>query len=175
MDFRLICATNRDMKELIKRKIFREDLYYRIRFHEIHIPPLRERLEFLREFVGYFLEDYSKYGIDITDEAIERLKKYKWSGNIRELKNVIERLAIEKKQGKDKSIKAKDLPEEIINPENKAPQTLMEKLDELKREEIEKALKKHNGNKTKTAEELGISRWGLVKMIKFLKMEEKEG
>ncbi len=171
VDFKLICATNKDIKELIKKKIFREDLYYRIRFHEIYTPPLRERLEFLRELVEYFLSDYRKYGIGITEEALDKLKRYNWPGNIRELKNVIERLAIEKKREKDKTIKAKDLPEEIINQENKLPKTLIEKIEEIRRKEIEKALKKHNGNRTKAAEELGISRRGLTKMLKRLKLE----
>ncbi len=170
VDFKVICATHQDIKKLVNKGAFRIDLYYRIRFHEIYLPPLRERLEFLGEFVGYFLKDYRKYGVVITKAALDRLKGYNWPGNIRELKMVMERIAKKKEWERDKKIRVKDIPEEIRNPKNKTPKTLKEKIDKLKKEEIEKALEKYNGNKTKAAEELGIRREVLSRYVKRYKM-----
>ena len=98
---------------------------------------------------------------------MEALKSYHWPGNVRELKNLLKRIITEKRIEGGHTITIEDIPDEIRDGE-KVPKTLKEKIEALKKEEIRKALKKHNGNKTKTAEELGLSRQGLLKMMKEL-------
>ncbi len=170
VDFKLVCATNADLKELVNKKAFREDLYYRITGVEIWLPPLRERIEYFDEFITYFLEKH-KGDIIFSKEAMEALRSYSWPGNVRELERVIEFLIMMKEGSKDKIIGIEDLPEKMRKPEEKIPRTLSEKIEVLKKKEIRKALEKHKGNKTRAAKELGISRWGLIKMLKSLKME----
>ena len=93
-----------------------------------------------------------------------------YSRAIRELEMIMELLIIEKKETGDNTIRVEDLPGKVREPEEKTPGTLQEKIEELKKKEIKKALEKHRGNKTKTAEELGLSRKGLTKMLKRLKL-----
>jgi two-component system nitrogen regulation response regulator NtrX len=99
VDIRLISATNRDIHKEIEAGRFREDLFFRINVIPIHVPPLRERLDDLELLIGYFLSRYSgdeqrDHRSRLTSEALEELKKYSWPGNIRELKNFIERITI---------------------------------------------------------------------------------
>lgn len=98
VDVRVIAATNKNLKEEIKRGTFREDLYHRLSVIIIEVPPLKDRPEDITELVGYFLDSIcSEMGIapkTITPEALQTLKSYEWSGNIRELRNVVERLII---------------------------------------------------------------------------------
>jgi len=101
---------------------------------------------------------------------MEALKSYHWPGNVRELKNLLKRLITVKKIKGEHTITIEDIPDEIRDGRGKVPKTLKEKIEALKKEEIKKALKKHNGNRTKAAEELGISRRGLTKMLKRLKL-----
>ena len=95
VDVQVLAASNRDLRKAIKDKEFREDLYYRLKVVDLDLPPLRERIEDLPEFVGYFIKQLNlKMGkniLGITPKALEKLKKHKWPGNIRELRNVIER------------------------------------------------------------------------------------
>lgn len=110
VDFRLIVATNRDLKEEIKRGTFREDLFYRLNVVPITIPPLRERIEDIYHLSIHFLEKYNKkYQTAKTfhPEAIKAMQNYKWPGNVRELENLIERLII---TTKNSIIKANSLP-----------------------------------------------------------------
>ncbi len=170
VDFKVICATHQNIKKLVEKKAFRKDLYHRISGIEIHLPPLKERMEYFDKLVEYFLNKHGGEWINFTDEAKGLLKNYPWPGNIRELEMVIEFLIMEKEGSKDEIIRIEDLPEKIREPEEKIPETLQEKIEALKKKEIKKALEKHNGNKTKAAEELGISRRGLTKMLKRLKL-----
>ena len=172
VNFRVICATNRALKGLIKEEMFREDLYYRIGGMEIYVPPLRERREYIEELILCLLEEMDG-GIKIEDKAMEALKAYHWPGNVRELKNLLKRIITEKRIEGAHTITIEDIPDEIRDGRGKVPKTLKEKIEALKKEEIKKALKKHNGNRTKAAEELGISRWGLIKMMKSLGWREK--
>ncbi len=98
VDVRIIAATNKDLNEEIANKRFREDLYHRLSVILIHVPPLRERTEDIPLLANHFLEDISlqagKAPMQITDEAIKELQKIEWTGNIREFRNVLERLAI---------------------------------------------------------------------------------
>ena len=152
-DVRIIAATNKDLKKLIREGKFREDLYYRLNIVEIKIPPLRERKEDILplayHYLNLFSRKYSKNIKGFTKEAEEILLNYSWQGNIRELKNVVERLVL---FGKGEYITEEDLScltEAKDNYESG-------KLKEIEKEAIEEALKKFNYNKKKAAEYLGI-------------------
>ncbi len=95
VDVQILAASNRNLKELIKEKAFRQDLYYRLKVVDLELPPLRERKNDIPEFVGYFIKDLNPHlglnVIDVTAPAMEILKNYSWPGNIRELRNTLER------------------------------------------------------------------------------------
>ena len=103
VDFRLISATNQDLKEKIKEGTFREDLFYRLNVIPINVPPLRERKSDIPILVNHFLKElreHNKTSVKrFSDKAMERLMQYHWPGNVRELKNLIERLSVLKQQG----------------------------------------------------------------------------
>lgn len=98
VDVRVIAATNHDLEEMVQQRAFRADLFYRLNVFPIRVPPLRERAEdipiLIAHFVRQFAERYGKKSVEVTDEAINRLKNYSWPGNIRELQNVIERAVV---------------------------------------------------------------------------------
>ena len=95
VDVQVIAASNRDLKEMIRKGEFREDLYYRLKVVDLDMPPLRDRIEDVPELVGYFIrENNARQGMNVLDvapKAMEALQKYSWPGNIRELSNAIER------------------------------------------------------------------------------------
>lgn len=167
IDVRLISATNMPLYEMISENSFREDLLYRVNTVEIHLPPLRERRGDVPLLADYFLKLYSaKYGkknIGIAKDAIRRLDGYHWPGNIRELQHVIERAVI---MTEDDRIGAQNL---MLTAEESSPArsgTL--NIEELEKEAIRKALKKHNGNLSQAAKELGLGRTTLYrKMEKY--------
>ncbi len=159
---RVIAATNRNLKELVGEKKFREDLYYRLNVFPITIPPLRERKGHIPEIAKYLIKTISaRLGKDIkeiSNEDMERLSKYEWTGNIRELENVIERAIILSKSGR---IEIPPL-EPIISDSRK----LEGDLKMIEMSAIENALKRTNGNRRKAAEILGISLRALQYKIK---------
>jgi transcriptional regulator with PAS, ATPase and Fis domain len=110
-DFRVICATNRDLKSMVKSGTFREDLYYRLNVVNIAIPPLRERTEDIPLLVNHFIEKYcismSRDMITIEPAALKHLENFEFPGNVRELENMIERAIV---VGNGKEIKLRDLP-----------------------------------------------------------------
>ena len=110
-DFRLVCATNRDLEALVKEDAFREDLYYRINVFSIDLPPLRERLEDIQLLTEHFVEKYSrsmgKLPKQMTEAAVELLQSYDWPGYVRELENAIERAMV---VGQGNRIRPEDLP-----------------------------------------------------------------
>ncbi|AKL95897.1 acetoacetate metabolism regulatory protein AtoC [Clostridium aceticum] len=165
IDFRLICATNRDIKQRIEEKKFREDFYYRISTIVINIPSLRERKEDLRRLIDYFIFKYAvelkKDIFNIEVEALSALMNYNYPGNIRELKNIIERLVVLSRDG---MISIKDISEEIyINPSS--PLLLKDVRAAAEKKHIEKMLSLNDFNMTSTAEQLGISRRQLFNKI----------
>ncbi len=103
LDFRLLCATNRPIQNMIKEKLFREDLYYRISVFPIMIPPLRQRTEDIPMLVGHFINKYGKKLNPalkgVTPKAIDELMKYSWPGNVRELENVVQRAIVSAQAG----------------------------------------------------------------------------
>lgn len=168
VDFRLICATNRNMKEIIETGEFREDFYYRISTIVITIPPLRERREDLEKLINYFI---SIFGIEmkknitgVEPEALNVLMNYDYPGNIRELKNIIERMVVLSIDG---VISVDDIPEEIKGTST-YKMTLKDIRNLAEKKHIQKKLMINNFNMTKTAEELDISRRQLFNKINEL-------
>ncbi len=157
VDVRIIAATNSDLKEMIKRETFREDLYYRLTVVEIEVAPLRERKEDIPLLTDKFL---FKYGIEfkdrfvtITPEASAILERYDWPGNIRELENVIQRSVIMC----DRAIDVEHLPDSLKHTID-FPVSKLLPLKEIEKKYIQKVLNETNNNKTKAAEILGIDR-----------------
>lgn len=163
LNVRIIAATNSDIKAEVKNKTFREDLLYRINTMEIHLPSLRERKDDIVPMAHFILdqiaEKYNQENWKFEDNAAAYLEKYPWKGNVREMENKIERALI---LADNNTISVQDLDildfEDVLeNDENP--------LSEMEKNAIEKALFKHNGNISKTAEELGLSRAALYRRI----------
>jgi two-component system, NtrC family, response regulator len=156
VDVRIIAATNRKLEEEVKNGNFRADLYYRISVMKIEIPSLRERKQDIKEFTEYFIEYYSKklsreIG-NVTPEFIQKLEWYDFPGNIRELRNIIERVVI---LSDGKTVSPSLLPKEVLQKTvATAPVSLA--LEEIEKNHILSVLKQTDGNKTKAAELLGI-------------------
>ncbi|HHW44598.1 response regulator [Desulfofundulus thermobenzoicus] len=167
VDVRVIAATNRDLARAIEKGQFREDLYYRLNVFQIHMPPLRERKEDIPLLAEHFLQQFRPtYMVNkISPGAMELLSKYHWPGNIRELKNVIERAAIIC-QGEE--ILPDHLPKELLTPAREGSDLVVRfpdqgiSLEQLEKELIVKALEKSGGNQTRAAQLLGITRSALL-------------
>ncbi len=168
VDIRLICATNLPMSDLANESRFRKDLIYRINTVEIVVPPLRKRKEDIRLLTEHFVKIYSakyfKTNIRFSDAAIQKLEQYRFPGNVRELQYIIERVII-MSEGHD--IK----PEEIIfSPIESNHQESLAETDETRLSNIEKntilrVIEKNNGNISKAARELGITRTALYRRL----------
>ena len=163
-DFRLITATNRNLKQEVAENRFRADLYYRINIIPIEIPPLRERPEDIPALCRNFLEAYSremnKSVQTIDDETIRVLQKYNWPGNVRELRNVVERMVVLSHDGMP-DLDA--LPEEIRDM--LAEEALRTQTKAFEKEYITKIINKYGGNVAKAAEEMQIARKNLYKKL----------
>ncbi len=164
-DFRVICATNRDLEAAIVDGSFREDLYYRLNVFTIFIPPLRERRVDIPPLVNHFVKKYaasmSKPTIDIDSEAMDLLIRNRWPGNVRELENVIERGMV---LAKPPAIKPEDLPFQMLQmQEQNVPENDL--LTSWEKIHIEKVLQKLGWNITRSAEALGIDRVTLYSKI----------
>ncbi|MCD4730601.1 MAG: sigma-54 dependent transcriptional regulator [Bacteroidales bacterium] len=164
-DIRLICATNKDIRQLVKDQLFREDLFFRINTIEIVSPPLRDRDDDILLLADYFLNKYStkynKTGIKLNTKAFDSLKNYKWSGNVRELNHTIEKAVILNEDG---IIKHEDLFYNQLSA-SVSEDIFTLNLDNLERKAIEKALNDSKGNITKASKLLGISRTSLYSKI----------
>ena len=164
VDVRIICATNASLGDLVRAGTFRNDLYYRINTVEINLPPLRERKEDLPLLFNYYFEEYSKRyrkTLSIAESLLHQLGKYGWPGNIREFQHAIERAIILCTQS-ELTINNFQLQQPVF--ENGAENKSLN-LSDVEREIIRQALKKSNGNLTKTAEELGIGRTTLYRKL----------
>ncbi|RDY25274.1 CBS domain-containing protein [Romboutsia weinsteinii] len=168
---RVICATNKNLSDLVKEGKFREDLYYRLNVVEINLPPLRERKEDIEILIHNFLkeicEENEKSVIGITKESVNILQSYKWKGNIRELKNTIENLVVLSKRD---VIEVEDLPSYItessyINEDDDGDLDLVKLTQKLENRVISKALELTKGNKAKAAKILNIPRTTLYYKI----------
>ncbi|WP_146571518.1 sigma-54-dependent transcriptional regulator [Botrimarina hoheduenensis] len=160
VDVRVVCATHRDLAEMVTGDEFREDLMYRINTFEINLPALRERLDDLPALAEHLLKRFRPSARPIeqqfTDEALEALRGHVWPGNVRELANVVEHATILCESG---PITVDDLPQHFNrrqlsgNARSRGPMTLRE----LEMEAIHESLERNDGSKPKVAEELGIS------------------
>lgn len=168
VDIRLISATNKDIPEMIKQGLFREDLFYRINTIHLEIPPLRERgddiLIFIDTFLHLFTSKYQHPEMRMHEQTIEKLRSYHWPGNIRELQHAIEKAVI---LCEGNVIRPKD----ILVKQTWKPQTTgtVPNLEEVERQAIETAILQNNGNLTAAAEQLGISRQTLYNKLKRFK------
>lgn len=160
-DFRVICATNRDLKGMVEKGIFREDLYYRLNVVNIHVPPLRERIDDIPLLVEYFIKKYctsmNRPPVTIDSAALTRLEEFNFPGNVRELENMIERAIV---VGNGKKISLKDLPLEKTLMTNS-----IESLDDLEKSHILQILNKYNWNISRAAKALQVDRVTLYNKI----------
>ncbi|MEP6931965.1 MAG: sigma-54 dependent transcriptional regulator [Flavobacterium sp.] len=163
LNVRIIAATNSDIKAEVKNKTFREDLLYRINTMEIHLPSLRERKDDIVPMAHFILHQiatkYHQENWHFEDNVAPYLEKYPWKGNIREMENKIERALI---LADNQTISVTDL--DILDFED-FQENDDNPLSEMEKNAIEKALFRHNGNISKTAEELGLSRAALYRRI----------
>jgi DNA-binding NtrC family response regulator len=161
-DFRVICATNRDLKTMVEKGLFREDLFYRLNVVNINVPPLRERIEDIPMLAEHFIKKYctsmNRPLMTIDTSALKRLEEFPFPGNIRELENMIERAIV---VGKGKKISLRDLPigKETIS-------TTIESLGELEKNHIIQILDKYNWNISAAAKALKVDRVTLYNKIK---------
>jgi DNA-binding NtrC family response regulator len=160
-DFRVICATNRDLRGMVETGTFREDLYYRLNVVNIYVPPLRERIEDIPLLVDYFIKKYctsmNRQPVTIDSAALKRLEEFNFPGNVRELENMIERAIV---IGNGRKITIKDLPLEKSIISNS-----VESLEELERLHILQILTKYNWNISRAAKALKVDRVTLYNKI----------
>jgi DNA-binding NtrC family response regulator len=174
VDVRILAATNEDLAESVRRGKFREDLFYRLSVVPIRLPPLRERKEDIPLLVNHFLQKYNKRAkkniAGVSSQVLKALKEYDWPGNIRELENTIERAVV---LSRGDGIELEDLMYHGISAGVTAIGSISGKsqtLEEMEKEYIKTVLRAQNGNRTRTAEVLGIDRktlWAKIRKYKI--------
>ncbi|MEF8845949.1 MAG: sigma-54 dependent transcriptional regulator [Bacteroidales bacterium] len=164
VNIRLVSATNRDLQNLIQTQQFREDLLYRINTIQIHVPPLRERGEDIEELAAFFLKRYGKKyqkpDLRLDTQAVKKLRKYHWPGNIRELQHTLEKAVI---LAESNILSANDF---IFQDHTGEKEEQNKTLEEMEKEMIEQTLDQQNWNFTAAADQLGITRQTLYNKIK---------
>lgn len=167
VNFRLVSSTNRDLKKLVESVSFREDLFYRINVIQLNLPPLRERSADIPLLVAEFVKEFclrEKKALTVSDEVMKILQAYQWPGNIRQLKNVIERAVV---LARGHVISMKDLPEELLSQQEHGETSLSKRtLKDLEIQAVKDALHECKGNKSKAAKVLGISRKAFYKRLR---------
>ncbi len=171
-DIHIIAATSKDLLKMVKEKTFREDLYYRLNVVQLQLPPLRERREDIPELCEFYLREHSRNvqgePRKLQVELLNFLCSYNWPGNIRQLKNCLESMCT---LSDEAELGLQDLPPDLRNVAGVANWQPSRHLDALKKQAILQALESHGGNRTRTAEFLGISvrtlqrkiqEWGLA-------------
>jgi DNA-binding NtrC family response regulator len=174
VDVRIICSTSKNLAEEAREGNFREDLFYRLQVIPIVVPPLRERKEDIPELCRYFLDEFSREKnepLQITDHAVQALMNYEYPGNVRELKNIVERISV---LAAEPVIQAWHLPPDFAGSiEEETEQSslnLAAALAVTEKAAILKALRKTDGKRTKAADLLGISRKNLWEKMKQHKL-----
>ena len=188
VDVRVVCATNRNLKESIEEGQFREDLFYRINVITIDMPPLRERREDIPLLVDALLARHAQstaFEGTVTEEAMSLLQMYEWPGNVRELENVLERALVLAEAGPDghRRIAPPDLPAEIRGGEGDAQSQreyheatgLMAQIERIEREIIRKALAEAEWNQTRAAKALHLKRSSLQYKMKKYELNAPKG
>jgi two-component system, NtrC family, response regulator HydG len=164
VDIRLICATNMPLHKMVQEGTFRQDLLYRINTVEIHVPPLSERVEDIQmlanHYLNYYAKKYHKQVNTLAPEAMDKLKRYAWPGNIRELQHAIERAVI-----MTDSATLQETDFLLSRSLSSGPTNNTLNLDEVEKAAIAKALQMHNGNISKAADELGLTRASLYRRM----------
>ncbi len=168
-DVRIVSATNRDLRTMVKDRAFREDLYFRLAVVPIELPPLRERREDIPLLAEHFLkracERHNCRDLRMMREVFAALALYSWPGNVRELENAIERMVV---LAKGATLTLDDLPENIRRPPQHAANVLLElppeglSIEQVEREIIRQTLEMHDGNQTRAARYLDITRSALI-------------
>ncbi len=172
IDVRVIAATNADLKDAVRRGVFREDLYYRLNVVPVEVPPLRERAEDVPLLVGHFIRRYARAfnkGIDrLSPEALAALQEYRWPGNVRELQNVIERSVV---LSEGPVIQLNDLPLDVLLPEHRRKVREADRLplksatEDFERQIVLRVLERVKGNQSEAARILGLHRNSLKRML----------
>jgi len=166
LDVRIIAATNRDLRQEVREKRFREDLFYRLSIIELRLPSLAQRKEDLpllqRHFVEKFAAEYGKQINGISRRAQNLLSRYSWPGNIRELENVIAKACM---ISDEPTIDIAHLPSELRSQQDAEGDPSMMSLEQVEREHVHRVLKMVGGNKLRAAEILGISRSTLYNLL----------
>jgi PAS domain S-box-containing protein len=186
VDVRIISATNKDLAELVKQGVFREDLYYRIHVINLHIPPLRDRLDDIPLLCNHFINKINSKTkrniIGVSPDVLDRFQQYRWPGNIRQLENVLERAF---HFTHSKWIELDHLPKELdllgggnpisipVRLESHVSIDRKKSINQTEKEVILQALKKSKGNRTKAAELLGVSRTTLYQKMKKFEIKEE--
>ncbi len=166
IDIRLVCATNTSLKDMVAESTFRQDLLFRINTIEIHLPPLRNRIEDINDIAAHFVTLYSKkYKKQISaidKEALAKLEKYHWPGNVRELQHAVERAII---MAEKETLTASDFM--LAQSKEHTEQVSFNdyNLEEVEKMILRKALLKHEGNISKAADELGLTRASLYRRM----------
>ncbi|MCW5911049.1 MAG: sigma-54-dependent Fis family transcriptional regulator [Cyclobacteriaceae bacterium] len=164
VDIRLICATNMPLHQMVQEGKFRQDLLYRINTVEITIPPLSDRIDDIpllaNHFLNHYARKYRKEVNNISAEAMSKLKKYPWPGNVRELQHALERAVI---MADSSTLQESDFLFSRKSSSDLASDTL--NLDEVEKAAVVKAIQLHNGNISKAAEELGLTRASLYRRM----------
>jgi DNA-binding NtrC family response regulator len=172
VDVRIMAATNKDLHGLVKKGVFREDLFYRLNVLTIDIPPLRERGDdiflLINHFITKFAKEFDKSTLQLSDPALQILKNYSWPGNVRELENTIQRFVV---MNEGNIIDVPDLPP-LMRFSPKGGTGLNRTIAEVETQHIANVLASVNGNKTQAAKILGIDPKTLRKKFKAVKNPE---
>ena len=168
-DARVLVATNRDLEAQIAAGKFREDLFHRLNVMEVHVPPLRERAEDILPLATLFIAQFSRQKPRFSATVAAGLVRYRWPGNVRELRNAMERAAL---LSRGEIVLPEHLPARMLEATPAPPAAAeSQRLEEIEREAILRALKKNNYNRTETAKELAISRRALTYKLQRLRAE----
>jgi len=174
VDVRILASTNKDLTALVKKGIFRDDLFFRINVITIDLPPLRERGEdlllLIHHFTARFAEELGKSVPQFSDQALQVLRNYHWPGNVRELENVIQRLVV---MTDESLIEVPDLPS-LMRFSALREAGFHRTLAEVEEEYIRNVLASVNGNKTRAAKILGIDRKTLREKLKLRELDSEE-
>jgi DNA-binding NtrC family response regulator len=170
VDLRIVTATNKRLEEEVQKDRFREDLFYRLKVVSLHMPPLREREEdvllLARHFLGEFSRKFKKSFSEVSPEAAEYLRRYSWPGNVRQLRNLIERIVLLEEGS---VLGAAHLPPEITEAVGEtaaaAPRSSLS-LAEIEERHIKQVMRMTEGNKSRASRILGISRPTLIEKLK---------
>jgi transcriptional regulator with PAS, ATPase and Fis domain len=171
VNVRVIAATNRDLHDAVAAGRFRADLFYRLNVFDIHIPPLRQRLEDIPALVARFLREFDHAVgrvVEMTPAAMDALLRHDWPGNVRELRNVVERATIICEDG---AIRPEDFGLSTALPSQIANKNLPTELDGLERQTIERVMRETHDNKVQAARRLGITRMQLYGRLRKYGLE----